>query len=115
MPLFALCDEVRQVEVSVGAGNEINFVVAQQLFAHALRHAAYDTDHASLAVLAARQFLQAVLNALLGIITNGAGVKKNDVRLVDVVGVIGIGGAQDSRYHLAVSHVHLAAVGLYIK
>ena len=44
MACLSLCDEVGQCQVGVGTGYEVGMMVLQQVFLHALGHAAQNAD-----------------------------------------------------------------------
>src|SRR5688572_14400976 len=76
----------------------------------ALRHATDDTDDdAGVSLLAVAEFTEARPHLLLGVLTDGAGVVKDHVRVVaGFDGRVAL-GAELAHDELAVEHVHLAA------
>ena len=115
MSLFALGDEIRQVKICIRPGYKVHMVVTQEFLAHALGHTTNHANHSALVVFASGEFLQAVLYTLLGVIADGAGVQNNDVCMTELISQFGISGLENSCHHLAVRHVHLASVGLYVE
>ncbi len=118
-PLFAvagLVHQFRQGAVLVGADHHIDHGLGrQQILAQAFGHATENADHEFRVFLfEVGDMVQPVVNALLGVIANGAGVEQNHVRLLDPVGGIVSVVVQNGQNDLRIGNVHLAAVGLHI-
>lgn len=108
-------DEIRQVEVGVGTRHEIYAVVVDKVVFDALRHASDDPhNRAAWAAFAFQrgEELQSAEDFLLGVVAYGASVQEYGVGLFDVVGRGVARHFHHCGHHLAVGHIHLAAVGL---
>ena len=122
MSLLTLREEVGYVEIRVRSCNKIHSKRIYQFLPHALCHATDDANDSlltfdfRLSTLQVRfQFAEAGTDFLLGVVTDGTGVKEDDIRVLPAVGYFRIGSLQNSRYDLAVCDVHLATVCLNIK
>ena len=81
-----------------------------------LGHAAADTDHqARVLLLELFQRADIAENALLGVLTHGAGVEQDEVGVFDIVAQAVADILQNALDLLAVVDVLLAAVAAYIR
>ena len=74
-------DEIRQVEVAIGADDEVDVVLLDQLPLSALRHTAEDADDDTAALLAADGVIvrDAVEDFLLGIVAHRASIEEDSI------------------------------------
>ena len=106
------CYQVGQGEVSIGACHQVDAMMGDKVVFHPLGHAAhYPYDKGTFFLQCVKE-IQAVPYFLLGIVADGASVHKHGIGLVQRLHRRIAGHLHDGSYHLAVGHIHLAAVGL---
>ena len=116
MSRFRLRDQVRQTQISVGTGHKVGVVIVEEAFFYAFGHTAQDADNQSAPVLAQRvERVQAVNDALLGIVAHTASIEKYGVSFVEVLRRLVARHFHDARHDLAIGHVHLATICFYQK
>ena len=116
LPALDSADEIRQVEVAIGADDEVHVVLLDQLPLSTLRHTAEDADDDTAALLAADGVIvsDAVENFLLGIVAHRAGIEEDSIGQLRVFGQVKAVHLHDGCDDFAVGDIHLAAIGLYI-
>ena len=104
--------ELGECAIPVGAHDEAHMLrPVQQLRPQSLRHTAGDTDHTSL-LHRSLEFTQPPDHPLLRVITNGAGVEQDHIRIVRRIDRAVAFCRQFAEHELGVAHVHLTTVGL---
>ena len=115
---FGLSNQVGQRQISVGTCHQVGKMIIKQIALSSLSHTTkYTKNHfgsfgialQSAATLSIQCF-QTVINLLLGVISNRAGVQEYSIGLVD-----GLGGFVTSHLHhrcnnFRIGHIHLAAI-----
>ena len=90
-------------------------VVFNQVVFHALGHAAqHAQNHLSALLLLGVQRVKSVVNLVLRILSHAASVHKYGVGIGFVLAHFVASHLHHRSHHLAIGHVHLAAVGLNI-
>ena len=110
-------DEIGKVEIGVGTGHEVHPVVADERIFHTLGHTPYHSYYQPAPFAAAQrpEILQAREDLLLGVVADGAGVEDHGIGLLGALHGLVPGDTHNRGHHLAVGHIHLAAICLYIQ
>ena len=88
-------------------------MVLDEVILHALSHAAqYAENHLSSLLLLSMQGVEAMVNLVLRILTNAAGVQEDGISLFFLLANFVACHLHHRGNYLAVCHVHLAAIGL---
>ena len=100
--------------VAVGPHHQVEHPrFVEQALAQVLGHAAGHAHHQARALaLEAGELAQPAQHALLGMLPDRAGVEDHRVGVLGALHQRQAGALEHARHHLAVRHVHLAAVGL---
>ena len=107
--------QLRQASVGVRSGHDIDLMPVQKLVLQSFGHAADDADDHVLPFLFLEpELVYASPYPLFCIVPDGAGVCKNDVGLVYVLGQDIAFLLEDGENDLAVIDIHLTSVGLDI-
>ena len=117
LPVLGFGDELRQHEIRIRPGHEVGVVVVEQILLGAFGHAAEHADNKPSLAAAAQgvERFEPVVDFLLGVLAHGTGVEEHGVGIGNVSAHVVIGRLHYGGDHLAVGHVHLAAVCLDIK
>ena len=110
---FGSGGEVGQFEIGIRTCHNIHIIIIDEHLLQSLRHTA-DNAHNQAARPAPTQRIDLVeprKNFLLGIIANGACVDKNGIGIVDAFGGVVARHFHHRSHHLAIRHIHLAAIG----
>ena len=92
-------------------------VLPDEFLTHPLCHTADDARYHLAFGLTGQgvHLLQPVANGLFGFVADGTGIEQHDVRLLKLFGQLRTGRLHHGSNHLAVCHIHLAAIGLNVE
>src|SRR5687767_4250444 len=107
-------DQQRKRAISIRSDHETHMTrTLEKLRTESLRHAAGDSEDRVL-LHPALHFAEAADHPLLGVLANRACVDEDDVGSFRGVHLVVAGRREFSEYQLGITHVHLAAVSLYV-
>ena len=113
---FRLCNQVWQGHIGIRPDNQIGMMFLQKFFLRPFCHTSQHTDdYASALSLLAVPVFQTAQYLLFSGCTYRTGIQKNCVRLIRILADFVSCHIHDGSDHLAVCHVHLAAVCFYEK
>ena len=110
---LALRNHIRQVEIAVWSANQVGIVVLDEVILHALSHAAqYAENHLSALLLLSMEGIEAMVNLVLRILADTAGVQEDGISLFFFLTNFVASHLHHRGNYLTVCHVHLAAISL---
>ena len=110
---LALRNHIRQVEIAVWSANQVGIVVLDEVILHALSHAAQNAEnHLSSLLLLSMQGVEAMINLVLCILADTAGVQEDGISLFFFLTNFVASHLHYRGNYLTVCHVHLAAISL---
>ena len=113
---FGLSNEVGQREISVGTGNKIGMMTFEKFLLYAFSHTAQNAyDETAAFPAQSVEGFKTVYDLLLRIVAHGTGVEEYGIGLIKCFTRFVACHTHDRGHHLAVSNIHLAAVGFYVK
>ena len=110
---LALRNHIRQVEIAVWSANQVGIVVLDEVILHALCHAAQNAEnHLSSLLLLCMQGVEAMINLVLCILADTAGVQEDGISLFFFLTNFVASHLHYRGNYFTVCHVHLAAISL---